>query len=274
MTLAVGFFDGVHLGHQRILAGADAVLTFRNHPLSLLAPERAPRLIMTPERRIEAIRACGVREVFAVDFTPEVASTPPEDFVERFAPRTGGSPLSVRCGENWRFGRGGAGDAAFLRARGVPVEVVPYAVHRGERISSSRIRAALESGAVEDANAMLGRTFEVEGEVFVGKGEGSKLGFPTLNVRPSSLSLRLPLGAYAVEYCGMKAVANFGVAPTFGDDAWRDPVLEVHFAGSVAHVTDGSVVVRFLRFLRPERSFGSLAELKAQIARDCEEAGL
>lgn len=272
MTLAVGFFDGVHLGHQRILAGADAVLTFRNHPLSMLAPERAPRLIMTPGRRIEAIRACGVREVFAVDFTAEVAATPPEDFIERFAPRTGGSPLSVRCGENWRFGRGGSGDAAFLRARGVPVEVVPYAEYRGGRISSSRIRAALESGAVEDANAMLGRPFEVEGEVFVGKGEGSKLGFPTLNVRPAALSLRIPLGVYAVECCGMKAVANFGVAPTFGADAWRAPVLEVHFAGTDAHVADGSVVVRLLRFLRPERTFASLDELKAQIAKDCAEA--
>lgn len=274
MTLAVGFFDGVHLGHRKILSGADVALTFRNHPLSLLAPERAPRLIMTAEERVAAIGACGVGKVVAIDFTREVAGTEPADFVARFLLPLGGERPKVRCGANWRFGRGGAGDAGFLRDRGIEVEVAPYAEFRGERISSSRIRAALESGDLEGAAAMLGRSFAVSGEVFSGKGEGAGLGFPTLNVRPTALSLRIPRGAYAAALDGAKAVANFGVAPTFGADAWPEPVLEVHcLSRTVSLPPPGSAArVELSRFLRPERKFASAGELRSQIARDCEEA--
>ena len=126
-SLAVGFFDGVHLGHQAILKGADAALTFRNHPLTILAPERAPRLIMSCEERVAAIKACGVKDVTVVDFTPELAEMPAEEFVDSFLKRKGFRFSTVRCGANWRFGAGGAGDAAFLRERGFGGEVVLYA---------------------------------------------------------------------------------------------------------------------------------------------------
>ncbi|MBO7683262.1 MAG: bifunctional riboflavin kinase/FAD synthetase, partial [Kiritimatiellae bacterium] len=125
-VLAVGFFDGVHLGHQAILRGAGAALTFRSHPLSVLAPGRAPKLIMGLEERLAAIGECGVKDVVALDFTPELADMEPADFLRLAAER---HPFaSLRCGANWRFGRGGAGDAAWLRARGVPVEVAPFAL--------------------------------------------------------------------------------------------------------------------------------------------------
>lgn len=277
MTVAVGFFDGVHLGHRAILSGADVALTFRNHPLAVVAPERAPRLLMDFDARVAAIRACGADVVRAFDFTPEFARIEPDEFL-RIAGISPGK--TVRCGANWRFGRGGAGDAEYLRARGIDVVVAPYVFHGGERVSSTRIRAALERGEIEDANAMLGRPFSASGVPFSGKGEGSRLGCPTLNLRLDSLQIRLPHGAYAAEICGSRAVVNWGVAPTFGERAWEKPVLEAHFLGlppagadkSRGGSADSGITVEFLRFLRPERKFDSFEALKAQIARDCEVA--
>jgi len=272
MTVAVGFFDGVHLGHQAILKGADAALTFRSHPLSVLAPEKAPRLLMDFDDRVAAIRACGVRDVKVFDFTPEFARLSPDEFLA-----TAGisSSVHVRCGANWRFGRGGEGDAEYLRTRGYSVEVVPYALYGDKEVSSTRIRAALEGGEIEDANAMLGRAFSVRGSCVAGKGEGERLGFPTLNVVPEGLNVRLPYGAYVVEAIGRRAVANYGFAPTFGARAWSTPVLEVHFLSATPDLAPDSrqpTSFSILRFLRPERKFASEGELRAQIASDCEAA--
>ena len=279
--LAVGFFDGVHLGHQAILKGADAALTFRTHPLSVLAPERAPVLLMTVEERVAAIRACGVDEVTVLDFTPELARMTAEDFVGKLVEaalngQDARSPMNaplegvvVRCGDNWRFGAGGRGDANFLRTCGIGVEVVPYAVYAGEAISSSRIRRALAEGEVAAAAAMLGRRYEVSGESVSGKGLGVQLGFPTLNVRPGR-PLPLKTGVYAVEVGGAKGVANFGLAPTMGDRAWPEPVLEVHLLEAVESCRQPSIAVEFVDFIRDERRFDSLAALQRQIAADCD----
>lgn len=269
MTLAVGFFDGVHLGHQAILKGADAVFTLSDHPLSVLAPERAPRLMMTREERLAAIRACGVADIRVCDFTRDLAGTEPEAFLPTL---TGGrTDVTVRCGDNWRFGRGGRGDAAFLRAHGVGVEIVPYAVFDGAPISSSRIRTCLEAGELDAANAMLGRPFRLTGEIVRGKGVGREIGFPTLNVslgRPVSLKG----GVYAVEVAGRLGVANFGLAPTMGERAWPEPTLEVHLLEAADCSSWQTADVDFLSFLRPEQTFASVGELTRQIAADCERA--
>ena len=262
--LAVGFFDGVHLGHREILRGASAALTFRNHPLTVLAPEKAPRLIMTCEERVAAIKACGVGEVTVLDFTPALAKMSAEEFAVRYL------PSSVRCGANWRFGRGGEGNADCLRAKGIDVEVVPYAEYKGEPISSSRIRQCLENGVIEDANAMMGRKFQVSGFRFQGKGLGADIGYPTVNLRPGTLDLKLPLGVYEVEVEGRKAIANYGLAPTMGDEAWHMPILEIHFLNSSSlGFVSKSTTVDFVRFIRPERKFASIDDLKRQIAADC-----
>lgn len=269
--LAIGFFDGVHLGHRAILQGARAALTFRQHPISVLAPEKAPRLLMSTDERVAAIRACGVQDVTVLDFTAELAHRTADEFVGFIRERFGSAGLTVRCGDNWRFGRGGAGDAEFLRAHGLSVEVVPYSEFRGEKVSSSRIRKCLELGRIEDAVAMLGHDYETAGTVVCGKGVGRALGYPTVNIdvgRPLSLML----GVYAVELAGARGVANYGFAPTMGADAWRVPTLEVHFLGRVPAALAERPVVTFLRFLRPERTFGSAEELARQIAADCEEA--
>jgi len=278
-TLAVGFFDGVHLGHQKILHGASSALTFRNHPLSLLAPERAPRLIMSPEDRIRAIRACGVEHVTMLTFTRQVADMTPSAFLDEYVfARWGLRPgMKILCGENWRFGKGGLGDADFARKAGAEVEVVSYAEYKGERISSTRIRACLERGEIEDANAMMGRRYEVRGMREEGKGLGRKLGYPTINLRlsTSTSSLHLPHGVYEVAMNGERGIANYGVAPTLGDRAWTEPVLEVHLISPPPphFSTSISTVVEIVRFLRPERKFASVEELKRQIAADCATIG-
>ena len=273
-SLAVGFFDGVHLGHQAILKGADAALTFSNHPLTVLAPEKAPRLIMSVEERVAAIRACGVKDVTVLEFTQELAAMPAEEFLTRhLSSSVSRLPSFVRCGANWRFGAGGAGDAEFLRKLGFVVEVAPYVEYKGEPISSSRIRGCLERGEIEDANAMLGRMFQVSGFKFQGKGLGGRLGYSTVNLKLETLNLKLPLGVYEVEVGGRKAIANYGLAPTMGDMAWATPVMEVHLLGEraedVRRKTEDIVSVSLVRYIRPEKKFETIDDLKRQIAADC-----
>ena len=174
--VAVGFFDGVHVAHRELLSQAAAAFTFRNHPLTVLDPDRAPSLILSAADRLARLSGCGLDEVVAVDFTRDLADTAPEEFAASLlvlaAKFTAAGAPRVLCGPNWRFGRGGVGDAALLRRLGAEVVEVPFVAYRGEAISSTRIREAVERGEMEDAAAMLGRPFEAGGEVFLGKGEG------------------------------------------------------------------------------------------------------
>ena len=267
MNLAVGFFDGVHVGHQRILAHADAALTFTNHPATVFAPDRVPRLLMTAEERLAAISVQGVRRVVACAFTPELAAQSPGAFADSLLhefPDLG----EVFCGPNWTFGAGGAGTADFLRARGFRVTVVPFATWRGEPVSSTRIRAALGEGDVAAAAAMLGRPYSASGRVVGGKGEGRALGFPTLNVKPSLRDLPIMRGVYAVETALGRGVANWGVAPTMGERAWPEPVLEVHLLTAPTEPPPATLRVAFTAFIRPERTFASRADLQEQLALD------
>ena len=260
MTLAIGFFDGVHLGHQRILAGADAVLTFRNHPLSVVSPSAAPQLLMSADERIALLRTAGSknpRTVHAVRFTRKFAAMRPEEFAA-YLRREFSDLKMVHCGGNWRFGANGAGTPQTLRDFGFSVKVSRYAKCGDCVISSTRIRAALAEGDVGLANAMLGRRFSVSGNVVSGKGVGCGIGAPTLNFE---VAPPLKLGVYVVDTpCG-RGVANYGVAPTMGESAWTAPVLEVHLLDApedCAISPRGPVRVEFVRFLRPERKFSGI----------------
>ena len=273
MTLAVGFFDGVHLGHRRILAGADAVLTFRNHPLSVICPSAAPPLLMTAGERISMLKTAGARvprTVHAVRFTKKFASMPPEEFIF-FLKREFPELEKVQCGGNWRFGAGGVGAPRMLKEAGIPVKVSRHITFDGCAISSTRIRAALAEGDVGLANAMLGRRFSVSGKVVSGKGVGCRIGAPTLNLKVSS---PLRLGVYAVDTPLGRGVANYGIAPTMGDSAWAEPVLEVHLldTGDCGVPFCGTLKVEFAKFLRPERKFRSVDALGRQIAADAAAA--
>ena len=269
VCLAVGFFDGIHLGHRRILAGANAVLTFKNHPQSVLDPS-PPALLMDAAERISLLATIDAplpRAVRAMSFTRAFASWSPEQFAA-FLLKNYPSLARVHCGANWRFGKGGAGTPAMLRAMGFDVKIAQYAVYKGRRISSTRIRGALAEGAIEDANAMLGRPFSVSGPVRTGKGVGRKLGVPTLNV---AVAPPLRLGAYAVETPLGRGVANYGVAPTMHCQAWPKPMLEVHLFDGAAlsgAIAPSVLHVSFHAFLRPEVAFASQAELRDQVAAD------
>ena len=268
MNLAVGFFDGVHLGHQRILRTADAVLTFRNHPLSVLAPNRAPALVMSERDRLAKL-AEGGRKVKALKFTRALSEMPPERFATWLRKMFPGVD-TVFCGPNWRFGKGGAGGPETLRAAGFKVLVAKFATRDGAPVSSTRIRKALAAGRLGEAAAMLGRRYSASGTPSKGKGAGSNLGFPTLNFK---IDLPLKRGVYAVKTPFGLGIANWGVAPTFGKDAWPRPVLEVHLS-SPPPLRPGRVEVEFLSYLRPERKFASKERLAAQIAKDVATAQL
>ena len=268
---------------------------------------------MTPEERFAAIAAdlppsplptfppshlpTFPPRVRAFAFTRELAAEPADAFAARLR-RDYPNLETILCGPNWRFGAGGAGDADFLRARGFAVEVVPLESLDGAPVSSTRIRAALQAGDLPAANAMLGRPFTVAGEVVPGKGEGRKLGFPTINVRPANpcLARLLPFGVYVADTAWGRAVANWGQAPTMGEQAWPSPVIEVHIIkplrpltalrplmspeSSVSSVSPVSPVslkplkpltpltVSLLRFLRAERRFASVEALREQIKTD------
>lgn len=277
MNLAVGFFDGVHLGHRRILARADAALTFRNHPTTIFAPERAPRLLMSTGDRLAAI-ASALRtpggDVRALDFTPALAAQEPAAFADWL--RAEYPDLdTLLCGPNWTFGARGAGNADFLRARGFRVETVPFAEEGGRPVSSTRVRAALAAGDLAEATALLGRPWRVVGTCASGKGVGRSLGFPTLNLLLAEGLVSPPFGVYAVDTAYGRGVANWGLAPTMGEQAWKAPVLEVYLLGAApdpAPAPGAAVPVDLRAFLRPERTFPSLADLQAQIARDVEQA--
>ena len=271
MNLAVGFFDGVHVGHQRILAHADAALTFTNHPATVFAPDRAPRLLMTTEERLAAISVQGVRRVIARDFTPALAAQPPQAFADSLR-RDFPDLDEVFCGPNWTFGAGGAGTADTLRALGFSVTVVPFATWRGDPVSSTRIRVALGEGDVSAAAAMLGRPYAASGRVVPGKGAGRTIGFPTLNVMPALGDLPLARGVYAVDTPLGRGLANWGVAPTMGARAWPEPVLEVHLLTPPDAPPPASLRVAFTAFIRPERAFESIDDLREQIARDKKSA--
>jgi len=272
VNLAVGFFDGLHRGHQRILARADAVLTFRDHPATVFAPARVPpRLMTTPDRLAALADQVGADRVNALAFTPALAAQTPESFAAWL--RTTYPDLrEVLCGPNWTFGAGGCGTPAFLRARGFTVTESPYAEIDGAPVSSTRIRTALGAGDLAAAMRLLGRPWRATGTCRPGKHLGTALGFPTLNLLLPAELVTLPHGAYVVDTPLGRGVANYGLAPTMGDRAWTEPVLEVHLLADAPRDTPTALAVEFLAFLRPEQTFPTPQALSDQIARDAAAA--
>jgi len=275
--LAIGFFDGVHLGHRKLIGemlkrakekGARSVVyTFREHPASVLLGGRfAPALLLSANQRIATIKSLGVDEVAAVHFTPALAALPPEEFAASLRRRFPGLD-TVFCGANWNFGAGGKGNAAYLRKLGMRAKVVSYAMRGGKPVSSTRIRAAIADGDMQLAASLLGRPYAVSGRIVRGKGVGRKIGFPTVNVEPDFAG-PLPHGVYSVDTPAGRAVANFGLAPTMGKNAWESPVWELNFPEGLAASLPCRFTFTIREFIRPERKFATIAELRAAIASD------
>jgi riboflavin kinase/FMN adenylyltransferase len=265
-TVAIGSFDGVHLGHRRVLdtaraeGGPTAVVTFWPHPRLVLGNQ--VELLSSLERRLELFEQEGVSEVLVVEFTAELARQEPDEFADTILRPIGTSTIAV--GENFRFGRGAAGTPEVLAELGFEVRAVPL-VHD---ISSTRIRACLRAGEIEEAARMLGRPPEVEGTVVPGFQRGGTLGYPTANLSTPPNLLVPANGIYAGATLGHRAAISIGVNPHYGGEERSIEPYLLDFAGDLY---GRRLVVELWLRLRDERAFDSEAELVAQIARDVEE---
>ncbi len=288
LHLAIGMFDGVHLGHQAVIAaavhsaertgGAAGVLTFWPHPSALFNPARKTRMIMAPTTKNRVLAGLGVDFIIEQPFVPEFASIPAEGFLAALK-RALPSLTSVYVGENWRFGAGRTGDVALLLRTAEPLGLSVFSAPRvhfnGTPISSTRIREALVSGAIGDANALLGYSYFAQGETQPGRRLGRTIGFPTLNL-PWEPELMPAFGVYRVRVARPDrirwhpAVANYGLRPTVCES--KEPVLEVHVLGDCPFAYRDQIVVEWLRFMRPERRFSDIDELREQIAKDRDQA--
>jgi riboflavin kinase/FMN adenylyltransferase len=284
-VLTLGNFDGVHRGHQAIIArtlefaeecGRDALLTtFRPHPLKVIRPDSAPPLLMDHDEKMRRIEELGVGHSLVIPFTPAFAQISAEDFVRRVL-HDALQASAVFVGNNFNFGRGREGNLDLLRRLGEPLgiqvpEMKDFLV-LGSPVSSSRIRRAIQSGEVELARELLGRPFTLTGTVVRGDSRGMKLGFPTANLKTASEILPGD-GVYvtrAVTSSGQyPAVTNIGNRPTFEG---ASHAVETHFLEPPGDLYDQDLAVQFLSRLRPEVRFASQEQLVRQIATDVDKA--
>ncbi len=268
--VAVGVFDGVHVGHRAVIAGADTVLTFEPHPLAVIAPEAAPKPLTRLDVKADLVAELGVEEMVVIGFDAQFARLEAPEFVDRvLVERLGATHVSV--GRNFRFGHKAAGDTALLEADArFEARVVELVEVEGETVSSSHIRGLVAAGEVEHAEAFLGRPFQVRGEVVRGDGRGRELGWPTANLVPDERLVRPDQGVYAARADGRPAAVNIGVRPQF--ETGRGVLIEAHVIDFEGDLYGHELRLDFLKRLRGERLFSSVDALVEQIARDVEEA--
>jgi riboflavin kinase / FMN adenylyltransferase len=264
--VAVGVFDGVHLGHREVIAGSDTVLTFEPHPTSVIQPAAAPKLLTRLDVKAELVEELGVEEMVVIPFDQAFAQRSAEDFV-------GGvlvdalQATRVSVGRNFRFGHKARGDAELLAAEErFETRVCDLVEVEGETVSSSHIRGLVSAGEVEHAIAFLGRPFQVRGEVVHGDGRGRELGFATANVVPDERLVRPDMGVYACRANGVPAAINIGVRPMF--ETGRGILVEAHLIDFDEDLYGTELGIDFLSRLRGERMFDSVDALVDQIARD------
>ena len=269
--VAVGTFDGVHRGHREVIGGADTVITFDPHPLSVLAPARAPLLLTTLERKAELVASLGVDELVVVPFDQAFAALTAEEFVDVvLVQRMAATHVSV--GENFRFGRGAEGDAARLAADGrFETRVAPLLEVDAEVVSSSPIRGLVLGGAVGYADELLGAPFSLTREVVHGDKRGRELGFPTANLLPADGYVTPGHGVYACRATVASgetyaAATNIGVRPMF--ETGRGELIEAYLLDFSDDIYDQPLRLEFLKRLRGEKRFESIDALVEQMGRD------
>jgi len=284
VLLAAGFFDGVHRGHQKVMRRAMAaarqglgetwVLTFDPHPRKVLTPRSAPALLTSTPHKLRLLQSWGAIGCVVIPFTPAYARQEPEAFIAALT-RSIPALSHIFIGQNWTFGRHGHGHATLLKKLagnyGFKVVIIPPVCWRGKPVSSTRIRSAVTAGRLSDAARMLGRPFSVLGTVIPGRQIGQTLGIPTANL-DSHNEVHPPNGVYAVtavisgkHYPG---IANLGTRPTFRQHGQDTPILELHILDRHRNLYGKTIEVFFLKRLRAERKFASLAALQTQIIRD------
>jgi riboflavin kinase / FMN adenylyltransferase len=268
--VAVGEFDGVHLGHREVIAGNDTVLTFEPHPLAVIRPEAAPRLLTSLEVKIELVAQLGVQELVVIPFDDRFAAQSPQEFIDHvLVDQLHATHVSV--GQNFYFGRGAAGDTDMLAAdRRFQTRVVTLVEVAGEIVSSSHIRGLVLAGEVDLAARFLGAPFALRGEVVHGDKRGRTLGFPTANLVPDEHLVCPGHGVYAARVAGACAAVSIGVRPTFG--AGRGVLVEAFLLDRDEDLYGQTLQVDFIRRLRGERRFDSVDALVEQMRLDVEQA--
>jgi riboflavin kinase/FMN adenylyltransferase len=268
--VAIGTFDGVHLGHREVIRGSDTVLTFEPHPMAVVRPEATPKLLTSFELKRDLIAGLGVEELVVIPFDREFAGRSAEEFAgEVLCRQLRASTVSV--GENFRFGRGAGGSAEFLRSRQeFDTRVVALVEVAGETVSSSRVRGLLAAGEVGRAGELLGGPFLLEGEVVSGDRRGRELGMPTANIVPDDRLVCPGHGVYAAWAHGYPAAVNVGVRPTF--DTGRGLLVEAHLIGFAGDLYGETLRIAFLERMRGEKRFDSVDALVEQMRLDVEHA--
>jgi len=285
-VLTLGVFDGLHLGHQRImqtvverartLRAAATAITFDPHPRAVLHPESAPPLLQTLDQRLANLEVLGIDQAIVIGFSKEFAAQPAEVFLEEII-HDRLHAREVYLGKGFAFGRDRGGNIDLLRRKsselGFLADEVDEVQIRGQRISSSKIRQLLSEGRVNLARRMLGRPYGVEGVIIRGNRRGHTIGFPTANLKPHNRVIPR-YGVYAtatlIDGSWRKSITNIGVRPTFENDA--DPSIETYIFDFDGELYGDVLRVRFLHRIRDERKFNGIDELKAQIEKDTRRA--
>ena len=287
VCLAIGFFDGVHLGHQQIIRqtltdarqheGVALVITFDNHPNTVVAPTRVPPLIYSLEKKLQTIESLGADALLLVHFDQPFSRQTGEEFIRTLAANLQHIG-SVCVGTEFTFGNKRSGNVELLRSLGAQLNFAVHGVSAvsldGQAVSSTRIRQAIKAGDLDSASQMLGRTYSLSGAVVKGDAVGHQLGFPTANIEASGLVLP-PDGVYAahveLQGCTYRAVLNLGYRPTLQSPA---PVhrVEAHLLDFSGDLYGKNLEITFVEKLRDEKKFGSLQELQDQIVKDVAHA--
>jgi riboflavin kinase / FMN adenylyltransferase len=269
-SVAIGTFDGVHLGHREVIRGSDTVLTFDPHPLAVIHPEATPKLLNPFPVKRDLIAGLGVDELVVIPFDRGFSEQSADDFVrDVLVRRLGAQRVSV--GENFRFGKGARGTADFLRSHNeFETRVVPLVEVEGEAISSTQIRGLVAAGEVDKAAQFLGGPFLFEGEVVPGDRRGRDLGMPTANLVPDDRLAVPGHGVYAGWAHGHPAAINVGVRPTF--QTGRGLLIEAYLLDFEGDLYGEMLRIAFLERLRGEKRFESADDLVAQMRRDVEQA--
>lgn len=281
LSLALGYFDGVHLGHQEVIKSAvnyakenglkSAVITFKDHPCCYFYGV-CPKYILSRELRRKKIADLGVDYIYELDFDEKLSKLNAKEYLENILIKNF-SPKAISTGFNHFFGTNKSGNAEFLKVHqnnyGYKYFEIPARKINNEVISSTTIRTCLTNGDIEKANVMLGGEFSLNGTVVEGQKIGRTLGFRTANILYPSELVDIPFGVYEVETNYGKGIANFGIRPTISNT--KKAVLEIHILDFDKDIYGENLNVKFIKMIRKEQKFSSADELKFQINKDIEQ---